>query len=369
MQEKTKANYDVFISYSRKDFEEVNALKSMLEKRILGLSCWFDMDGIESGEQFSDKIISAIDRSVILLFAISKAAMASEWTKKEVTYARNTNKKIIPVLLNGAKLESWFLFEYGQVDCIDINDSRQVEKMIGNLSKWFGKEKVDAEKEDYINIHVNSASDLSLAMAEYNRNAVSSLKITGRINARDIKYLKEHCTSLANLDLSEVVIDEYEGRIGTNNGEECKYEANEIPLGAFFLWSPEDEGMPSLKKVILPEGITAIRRNAFARAYNLVEVRIPQSVEYIDFVAFAICISLRTLTIPSHVLKLGDCSFHNCKKLKSVYAEALNPPILEADVFVGIDPDAVLYVHQKAIKKYKASDWSKYFKNIVAHKF
>src|SRR5574344_1809300 len=261
MQEKTKANYDVFISYSRKDFEEVNALKSMLEKRILGLSCWFDMDGIESGEQFSDKIISAIDRSVILLFAISKAAMASEWTKKEVTYARNTNKKIIPVLLNGAKLESWFLFEYGQVDCIDINDSRQVEKMIGNLSKWFGKEKVDAEKEDYINIHVNSASDLSLAMAEYNRNAVSSLKITGRINARDIKYLKEHCTSLANLDLSEVVIDEYDGRIGTNNGEECKYEANESPLGAFFLWSPEDEGMPSLKKVILPEGITAIRRN------------------------------------------------------------------------------------------------------------
>lgn len=41
--------YDVFISYSRNDFDEVSALVKMLRERIPKLSLWFDILGVESG--------------------------------------------------------------------------------------------------------------------------------------------------------------------------------------------------------------------------------------------------------------------------------------------------------------------------------
>ena len=134
--------YDIFISYSRKDFDEVNAFVEMLKQRIPTLDIWFDMDGIESGDEFRDKIISAIKRSKYVLFALSKNSDQSEWTRKELGFAKGKGIKIVPVLLRGAHLQEmdWFLFEFSGVDCIDIVDQKQIDKLIKNLAKWTQKE-------------------------------------------------------------------------------------------------------------------------------------------------------------------------------------------------------------------------------------
>lgn len=134
--------YDIFISYSRKDFDEVNAFVEMLKQRIPTLEIWFDLDGIESGDEFRDKIISAIKRSKYVLFALSKNSDQSEWTRKELGFAKGKGIKIVPVLLRGAHLQEmdWFLFEFSGVDCIDIVDQKQIDKLIKNLAKWTQKE-------------------------------------------------------------------------------------------------------------------------------------------------------------------------------------------------------------------------------------
>ncbi len=131
--------YDVFISYSRKDFDEVKQLIDSIKQRIPTLSYWFDLTGIESGDEFEDKIISAIDDSAYMIFALSDNSIQSDWTKDEVTYAKNTDKKVIPILLKGAKLKGWFLFKFGRIDCIDSTDYRQMDKFLENLSNWTGK--------------------------------------------------------------------------------------------------------------------------------------------------------------------------------------------------------------------------------------
>ena len=136
--------YDIFISYSRKDFDEVSTLMEKIREEIPGISMWFDVSGIESGDDFEDKIISAIDDSSYLLFALSDNSLDSEWTKKEVMYARNTGKKVIPVLLKGAQLKKWFLFKFGTIDCIDSTSSVQMDKLCRNLSDWTGKKPVIA---------------------------------------------------------------------------------------------------------------------------------------------------------------------------------------------------------------------------------
>ena len=131
--------YDVFISYSRKDFDEVKQLIDFIKQHIPTLTYWFDLTGIESGDEFEDKIISAIDDSAYVIFALSDNSIESNWTKDEVTYAKNTDKKVIPILLKGAKLKGWFLFKFGRIDCIDSTDHRQMDKFLENLSNWTGK--------------------------------------------------------------------------------------------------------------------------------------------------------------------------------------------------------------------------------------
>lgn len=100
--------YDVFISYAGKDFDEVSGFVEMLKERIPQLTYWFDITGIESGDEFEEKIITAIDNSSYVLFALSDNSIQSLWAKDEVMYAKNTDKKVIPLLLKGATLKGWF---------------------------------------------------------------------------------------------------------------------------------------------------------------------------------------------------------------------------------------------------------------------
>ncbi len=136
--------FDIFISYARKDFDEVNQFVGMLKERIPSLTCWFDITGIESGDEFEDKIITAINNSAYVLFALSDHSIQSQWTKDEVMYAKNTEKRIIPLLLKGAQLKGWFLFKFGRIDCIDTTNSLQIDKLVKNLSDWTGKRVVSA---------------------------------------------------------------------------------------------------------------------------------------------------------------------------------------------------------------------------------
>ncbi len=110
-----------------------------LKNRIPGLNYWLDVTGVESADEFDDKIVSAIDNSAYVLFFLSENSIASPYTKDEVTYAKNTDKKVLPVLLPGAKLKGWFLFKFGRVDYIECDNAAHFDKLVKNLATWTGK--------------------------------------------------------------------------------------------------------------------------------------------------------------------------------------------------------------------------------------
>lgn len=185
-----------------------------------------------------------------------------------------------------------------------------------------------------------TAGDVKNLLSSYDCSTITSLKISGHIDASDFRFIKWNCINLEHIDISDVVIDYYYGPNGTNEGYDEKYPANEIPQGAFFYWMDTvengvvfenderffDEGMSSLKSVKLPVGITAIRRNAFARAYYLEEINIPEGVEIIDFVAFRYCESLTEITLPSTIKEIGLWVFTAMPSLKVVHCNATVPP-------------------------------------------
>ena len=103
--EQTK--YDVFISYSRKDYvrddvvipgNPITAIQKLFDDN--GISYWFDKDGIYVGEEFVKEISHAIVASKMLVFISSENSNASEYTCGEILKAKKAKKLIIPFLIN-----------------------------------------------------------------------------------------------------------------------------------------------------------------------------------------------------------------------------------------------------------------------------
>ena len=126
----------IFISYSRKDLAAVEPIKDELERN--GFPCWIDIDGIESGdENFKRTIVPALDKCKVVLFFISADSQKSEWTDKELGYAKRHGKRVVPLRFNDDPLVGEFDLEYGNADIIDWRRSEQRNKLIGDLRKWF----------------------------------------------------------------------------------------------------------------------------------------------------------------------------------------------------------------------------------------
>ena len=112
-------NYDIFISYSRHDSDVVNEIVTLLEQE--GYSVWIDQDGIESGEDFKEKIARAIKESSVVLFFSSEHSNVSDWTAKEIGIAVKYKKHIIPILLDNSSFNETVEFDLINLDFVDYS--------------------------------------------------------------------------------------------------------------------------------------------------------------------------------------------------------------------------------------------------------
>ena len=95
--------YDVFVSYRRSDAFTANLVAEKL--RNLGYSVFFDVETLRSGNfnvQLYDVIQSCKDFVLVLPpNALDRCISEDDWIRKEVCYAMECKKNIIPVLLRG----------------------------------------------------------------------------------------------------------------------------------------------------------------------------------------------------------------------------------------------------------------------------
>ena len=138
----------VFVSYSRADTKEVLPLVDRLEEET-GVHFWIDREGIESAAQFEEVIISAIDQAQVVLFMLSDNSQHSQWTKDEITYAKNTGKRVVPIVLHGGELQGWFLFKFGRINYIDATQDDQLQRLAADIREWLhieGEQRQDRKK-------------------------------------------------------------------------------------------------------------------------------------------------------------------------------------------------------------------------------
>jgi small GTP-binding protein len=104
-----KYAYDVFLSYSSVDEALVRGLAERLRQG--GLRVWFDKWALRLGDSIPSRIEEGLEHSRVLASCISKAALASDWTRMESAAFRfrdpnNHKRQFIPVLLDAVALPS-----------------------------------------------------------------------------------------------------------------------------------------------------------------------------------------------------------------------------------------------------------------------
>ena len=71
----------------------------------------------------------------------------------------------------------------------------------------------------------------------------------------------------------------------------------------------------SLKRIVIPEGVTEIGESAFSGCKALEEVVLPSTLRKIGCRAFSECQSLASIALPEGLEEIGDEAFYLCKSL------------------------------------------------------
>jgi len=111
----------IFISYSRKDFDFIEQLA--VDLKVAGLNVWYDLSGLEGGAHWRREIEKAIKASLYVIVVLSPDSVASIWVEEETLYARNLKRKIIPLLYRSADLPLGFY----SLNFIDVQGGKYLQ--------------------------------------------------------------------------------------------------------------------------------------------------------------------------------------------------------------------------------------------------
>ena len=219
---------------------------------------------------------------------------------------------------------------------------------------------------EQITIKLDKAGTLPDKISANEKNLITNLKIVGKINGTDLKFIREMAGrvneektdgKLSILDLSEAKI--VAGGDAYFQSSKNHYTSNDKLGNYVFL------GCSGLTSLTIPSGVTSIGIAAFQGCSGLTSLTIPSGVTSIGKSAFLGCSGLTSLTIPSSVTSISDRAFYGCSGLTSIYACLEKIPTLGSNVFTGCDAkNCILYVPTGTYDDYLVSDFG-YFENIV----
>lgn len=155
----------------------------------------------------------------------------------------------------------------------------------------------------------NTAGLLSTQVTDLN---VTTLTISGSMNAEDFYFIADKLHQLTTVDLTMVDVEPYHSL--ERHYWQQDFLAGELPAGAFA-------GM-KVTSVQLPTSLKFIGQGAFAGCSSLSNVSLPATLDSIGDYAFAACTSLESLTLPASVMKVGRGAFMRCSSLTTIEVES-----------------------------------------------
>lgn len=257
-------------------------------------------------------------------------------------------------------------------------------------------------------VNVVTAGSLSSLLTSTEKTTITDLTITGTIDARDFKCMRDELTSLAYLDLTSVHVAAYVGQGGTSDQTtSVLYPADELPQNSFStiagkttlqtVFLPNTlatigvrafNNCSGLKGINIPNSVTAISSNAFYKCSAMTYAAIGNSVTSIGNSAFFECSKITSLSIPNSVTSIGTQAFYSCTKLTDIYlgfglssisdnaflnctmlqnisVSSSAPPTISSSTFSGVNKASCnLKVNSGLVSLYQSTAYWSSFTNI-----
>ena len=219
-------------------------------------------------------------------------------------------------------------------------------------------------------IKLDEAGTLPDKISESQKNLITNLKIVGKINGTDLKFIREMAGcdvngketdgKLSILDLSDAKIVEGGSAYYSDRDDGFIHTSND-KLGDYVF-----NGCSGLTSLTLPSSVTEIGEHAFLNCRGLTNFTIPSGVTKIGAGAFFCCYGLISLTIPSSVTAIGSQAFKHCSGLTSIYVYMEKLPETGSNLFLGCDEKkCTVYVPKGTGDAYFRSAEFGYFYKIV----
>lgn len=171
-----KNEKSVFISYSSRDTEQVNKIVNLLKDT--GISYFKAPEMIPVGSNYAREIPRVICECKVFLLIITEESQKSIWVEKEIDYAINNNKIIVPIKMCAGKLNGLFEFYLNNVQMIEYNED-------GERAIYILREKLLSI------INMKNDDDVSDISVKDNINDISDgkkkLDINGGLNPQPVK--------------------------------------------------------------------------------------------------------------------------------------------------------------------------------------
>ena len=163
-------------------------------------------------------------------------------------------------------------------------------------------------------------------------HSITSLKVTGTIDARDFKFIADNLLALSEIDLSEATIAAYCDEETAIFGADNNFAAASIPCTSFF-------GKP-ITSVVLPASVKSIGFAAFAGCDQLTTIAFPASLDSISGYAFSGS-GLTSVELPASVKTVGEGAFARCENLASatVGSENIGKDAFYADAALTLNKE------------------------------
>ena len=198
-----------------------------------------------------------------------------------------------------------------------------------------------------VTIKLDEAGTLPSKISASEKNLITNLKIVGKINGTDLKFIRE----MAGCDVNG---KETDGKLSILDLSDAK-----IVEGGSAYYSDRDDGFICTSNDKLGD-------YAFYGCSGLTSLTIPSGVTKIGAGAFFCCYGLISLTIPSSVTAIGSQAFNACSELTSIYAYMEKLPETGSNLFLGCDEKkCTVYVPKGTGDAYFRSAEFGYFYNIV----
>jgi hypothetical protein len=127
---------EIFISYSRKDYDTVRKIKTDIDRKV-GIDCWMGLDDIDNdAPDLAVANEEAFDAAQLFLFMLSENSQDAIAPRKEIALAQKKGKRIAVVKIDDSRLSSDFIIHYYQYRQYNYAKDRERTKLMQDISSW-----------------------------------------------------------------------------------------------------------------------------------------------------------------------------------------------------------------------------------------